>query len=322
MCDSARASCQSSTSSRHRLLRLALLLPVGVDEGVREDPVEPGLEVGARLELVERGVGLREGLLHQVLGICGVAGHAHRRGVELVQEGQGVALEARGPLGLRLGGHIDSVDVVDVRGLGHRSPAYGGQRPVRLSRALEDRVHDGHNRSAGHSIPDDVAHHPLQHHLDDDPHRVVLTDVGPLGHGEAVVTLGTTARSVPGGSGSGNSSGLPNGSLPPWITSVGTAAPASSSSRDFSGFPGGWSGNDRARQPAAPSDRAERQADRAPAERPPRMIGVRTRMASTAARSPTSRVAGGVATLPPARRHGCSNSMTLTPCRGGTSPRR
>ena len=32
----------------HRLLRLALLLAVGVDEGVGQDPVEPGLEVGAR----------------------------------------------------------------------------------------------------------------------------------------------------------------------------------------------------------------------------------------------------------------------------------
>ena len=37
----------------HRLLRLALLLAVGVDEGVGQDPVEPGLEVRARLELVE-----------------------------------------------------------------------------------------------------------------------------------------------------------------------------------------------------------------------------------------------------------------------------
>ena len=36
------------------LLRLALLLAVGVDEGVGEDAVEPGLEVRALLELVER----------------------------------------------------------------------------------------------------------------------------------------------------------------------------------------------------------------------------------------------------------------------------
>ena len=37
----------------------ALLGPVGVDEGVGEDPVEPGLEVGALLEAAEAPVGPR-----------------------------------------------------------------------------------------------------------------------------------------------------------------------------------------------------------------------------------------------------------------------
>src|SRR5829696_1248744 len=81
-----------------RLLRLPLTLAVGVDERVGEDPVEPGLEVGALLELVEGGEGLDERLLHQVLGVGRVAGHPHRRRVELVEERQRIPLEARTPL--------------------------------------------------------------------------------------------------------------------------------------------------------------------------------------------------------------------------------
>jgi hypothetical protein len=47
VCDSARASCQSSMSVAGALQRLALLLAVGVDERVRQDAVQPRLEVGA-----------------------------------------------------------------------------------------------------------------------------------------------------------------------------------------------------------------------------------------------------------------------------------
>src|SRR5712692_6799561 len=45
-----------------RLQRLAALLPVAVDERVGQDPVQPGAQVGARHELVERGECLRGGL--------------------------------------------------------------------------------------------------------------------------------------------------------------------------------------------------------------------------------------------------------------------
>jgi hypothetical protein len=54
------------------LLRLALLLAVGVDERVRQDAVQPGLEVGALLELVERRERLDERLLDEVLGVGGL----------------------------------------------------------------------------------------------------------------------------------------------------------------------------------------------------------------------------------------------------------
>ena len=73
---------------------------------------------------------------------------------------------------------------------------------------------------------------------------------------------------------SGNSSGRPNVSFSPCTTSVVTPAPTSSSSRDFSGRPGGCSGKASARQPAAPSAVAVRAADRAPADRPPTTSGV------------------------------------------------
>ena len=81
-----------------------------VDEGVREDPVEPSLEVGAVLVLVEGRERAHEGLLQEVLGVGGVAGHPQRGGVELVEVGQGVALEPGAALlvglgeGLRVGG--------------------------------------------------------------------------------------------------------------------------------------------------------------------------------------------------------------------------
>ena len=111
------------------LQRLALPLAVGVDVGVGEDAVHPRLEVGAGLVLVERGVRLGVGLLEQVLGVGRVARGAHRGGVELVEQGQCLALETGLALGGRLGGEVD----LGVRGAvdgcrwsGHRVPAYPG----------------------------------------------------------------------------------------------------------------------------------------------------------------------------------------------------
>ena len=79
---------------------------------------------------------------------------------------------------------------------------------------------------------------------------------------------GTTTTSRPGASG-----GMPNGSHSPWITSTGTSTPSSSSSRVFSGFPGGWTGNARQSTATASAAAAVRQATRAPEERPPATSG-------------------------------------------------
>src|SRR5262249_38714063 len=75
-------------------LRLTLPLAVGVDEGVGEDPEQPCLQVRAGLELLERGVGLGEGLLYQVFGVRRVSGHPHTGCVDLIQVRQRHALES------------------------------------------------------------------------------------------------------------------------------------------------------------------------------------------------------------------------------------
>jgi hypothetical protein len=83
---------------------------------------------------VERAVGLGEGLLDQVLGVLRVAGHPHRRGVELVEERKRVALEASAALGVGLGGRVHLVD-----------PRIGVQAEVRLEVVGE---------GVGHRLPD------------------------------------------------------------------------------------------------------------------------------------------------------------------------
>src|SRR5712675_30354 len=84
-------------------LRFPLPLAVGIDEGVGQDPEQPRLEVSAFLELVERRVGPREGLLHQVFGVSSVVRHPHRGRVQLVQVREHITLETGASLlkGLR-----------------------------------------------------------------------------------------------------------------------------------------------------------------------------------------------------------------------------
>ena len=72
-----------------------------------EDGVEPGLQIRARLELVECLVGTLHSLLNQVRGVVWVARHSHGAGVQRVQQWQGVALKPFGPLLRSLGGDVD-----------------------------------------------------------------------------------------------------------------------------------------------------------------------------------------------------------------------
>ena len=76
-----------------------LLLAVAGDVRVGEDPVQPGLDVGAGLVLVELLVGLEVRLLDEVLRVGTVAGQAQCRAEELVHEGHRFVHEARLELG-------------------------------------------------------------------------------------------------------------------------------------------------------------------------------------------------------------------------------
>ena len=75
---------------------LTLLLAIAVDVGVRQDPVQPGLEIRSLAERPETGIGLDHGLLQQVLGIRRIARHPQRTAVQLVQQRNRVAFETRG----------------------------------------------------------------------------------------------------------------------------------------------------------------------------------------------------------------------------------
>ena len=75
------------------LVRAPRLLAIPVDIGVGEDPVEPRLQVGARLKGVVGAVGLEEGFLHDILGVRRVARHTEGGRIELRREPHGVFLE-------------------------------------------------------------------------------------------------------------------------------------------------------------------------------------------------------------------------------------
>ena len=102
-----------------------LLRPVGVDVRVGEDPVEPGLQVGAQLEAGEGPVGLQVGLLHQVLGVRRVAGHPEGGRVER--------------------GHVLHREIGEHRLIGHACTLHSRERHVRHgSRVAGARAgHDG-----------------------------------------------------------------------------------------------------------------------------------------------------------------------------------
>src|SRR3954451_5077491 len=126
------------------LTRLTLLLAIRVDERVCQDRVEPGLEVGAFLELVEGGEGFDERLLDEVLGVGRVAGHPQCRGVELVEKRERCLLEARTALLERLLGHGARCYVTPHD---HRRRSRQGRGPQRRQR------HEGCNTPVRPTIP-------------------------------------------------------------------------------------------------------------------------------------------------------------------------
>ena len=77
------------------LLRPTLLGPVHVDVSVRQDPKQPGFEVGARFETAESSIRLEHRLLHQVLGVGPIVGHSERPRVQRWQMLHRQLLEVR-----------------------------------------------------------------------------------------------------------------------------------------------------------------------------------------------------------------------------------
>ena len=90
----------------------------------------------------------------------------------------------------------------------------------------------------------------------------------------------------------GPAGGIPNGSLSPCTISIGTVTASSSGSRDFSGRPGGCSGNARHKTATAPVSAAVRQAtrapDRPPADDQPAAVSLRRAAATTALHAASS----------------------------------
>ena len=118
---------------------------------------------------------------------------------------------------------------------------------------------------------------------------------------------------------------MPNGSLAPCTTSVGTLTASSSGRRLGAGFVrrGGTSGNARQRTPIASVASAVRQATRAPSERPPTINGTPrswlSRRSSTTAVHAASSCFAGAGERRPATRYGCSTRATVRPSASAAS---
>ena len=146
---------RSSTSSMSVCSGRRFASPVGVDERVGQDPVQPGLEVGPLLERPERPVGLQVGLLHQVLGVGGVARHAQGRAVQRAH----VLHRQIGKLGLV--GHAGHPTLAACDDLG-RSLGQGEVRsPVPVGWRLRDVGRHEHERDGARSrLLGDHRRHP------------------------------------------------------------------------------------------------------------------------------------------------------------------
>jgi hypothetical protein len=111
------------------LLGLALLLPVRAGPRVCHDPVQPRAQVGSRRELMEGAISLSHGLLHEILGIAGIARQPQGAGIELSHVRDDITLKPgltlSGGLGHR-GGHLFLLALVNP----HLSLNLAGPCPI------------------------------------------------------------------------------------------------------------------------------------------------------------------------------------------------
>ena len=88
-------------------MRFTLPLAIEVDVRVRQDPIQPRLEIGPGLVLVKGGESLRVRFLDQILRIRLIASHAQGGGVELIDVLHCFPFETSLALLVRFTGQID-----------------------------------------------------------------------------------------------------------------------------------------------------------------------------------------------------------------------
>ena len=250
---------------------------------------------------------------------AGVAGHPQRRGVELVEERQRVALEARAALLDRLLGHphvLPHCRGPALRPLGRTAEfAPGGRRrpypgvapaigaPCRRRRRGLARCRPGHSCC-------------------NTPSRGRFPPPSPTTAGRAPPTSRRSEWS-PGtatidcGPGGATRAGVPNGSRSPCTTSTGTASAGELVDPDFVRPVRAGAAGRRARPLRRRRRRgAVRQATRAPLLRPPTTSAPprdRQRSATTTATNAASSRGAGPGARRPLTRYGCSTLATVQP---------
>src|SRR5207244_12382722 len=123
-------------------------LAIRVDEGVRQDAEQPGLEVGPRRELRAKTQGANVGFLHEILRVRLRSRHSEPRAVQRVDVRQRLFLEGilRHSVTLserlRRSGHSRYARIVDRRRLGAIARrllrAYGTPPPARHLPPIEE----------------------------------------------------------------------------------------------------------------------------------------------------------------------------------------
>ena len=322
-----------------RLLRLALLLAVGVDEGVGQDPVEPGLEVGARRVNWWKAA--------NALAKVSWTRSSASAGLRVIRSAAAYSWSRKGSASRSKRAARSSAALLDgdadrprrsvLEGLGHRVAGY---RPASASRADDGRStecceHAGVNASPARLHSRRQPSRPAAIRASGDPRRsvqrLVLASAAP-GCGTSKPWSAPRDRDDVEASGAS-----PRGDLARAAERVALALDdqrrharrrRARRPRLRSGRPGGCSGKASAthRDGADVAARCGRPPGRRRCARRPR-AGRRGRSVACAAAAATasqaaSSVAGGAATLRPATRHGCSTSTTVTPARGSARGQR
>ena len=274
--------------------------------------------------MVERGVGLGVGLLEEVLGVGGVAGRAHGRGVQAGRGRQGLPLEA-GPAARRWSPWRRrprrSGCPRGGGGGGHRVPAYPGPAGAEVSITTQGDLRGAVRGRGGQRRP---VHAPVGSPPQRRGSRSTIAAATPVGRPPDRVPTGDDVEGRPGRQHGGHLVGASRrGSVVPWTTCTGmpcAAGWASSAARDSGASRAGAAGRrgDDGSRPDLGGRCGRRPGPRAaPADDERRVRGAGRRPRGPAARRGPGRCRGGP-TRRSATRQGWSTSTTYHPA----APRR